>query len=420
MRATGNGSRVLLASTSEHSDAMNPVESMPVGSTSKFDSLADQLEGELASLIPLALERLRQRAPMWNVASSFSCEQVAAFARTSLQTQLRSFRLGALPAECPEVDAAAARAVAAVGELRVLLGGYAACQASLSDAWLDLVESAANDSQERRELLRRGSDFFFRYCGVLSDYVAAIYQQELERCSQSGERRRFQAIRAVLEGNSADLSTGNLDFDLDQHHLGLLAWGEGAPDAVRQLAASLERPFLLTGPLNGAWWAWLSGVRPYEVSEERVLERFKPAPGTVISIGQPAYGEAGFRATHRQAQRAHWASRFSEQPLARYADVAVESLASENPEEARRFVARELRGIEDDSADSQRVRETLIAYFDSEHNAASAAARLGVHQQTVANRIRAVEERLGRPVGARRVELEVALRLRATLAGAEL
>jgi DNA-binding PucR family transcriptional regulator len=51
----------------------------------------------------------------------------------------------------------------------------------------------------------------------------------------------------------------------------------------------------------------------------------------------------------------------------------------------------------------------------AEHNAASAAAALGVHQQTIANRLRAAEERIGHPVAARRIELETAMRLRASL-----
>ena len=112
--------------------------------------------------------------------------------------------------------------------------------------------------------------------------------------------------------------------------------------------------------------------------------------------------------TARPSAPASWPM---ESPV-RYADFAATSLACENSEEAQLFVARELRGIEDDSAASQRIRDTLLAYFESEHNAASAAARLGVHQQTIANRLRAVEERLGRSVGARRLELELALRLR--------
>jgi PucR C-terminal helix-turn-helix domain/GGDEF-like domain len=391
----------------------------PVATPSTFDSLAERLEDGIELLLASILERLRKRKPSWGLASSFSQDQIAAFYRASLETQLRFFRLGALPEECSEVDAGAARAVAPVGELGGLLNGYSACQSSLMDAWLELVDATTADSRERRRLLRRGSDFFPRYMALLSDHVAGVYQREIEASSHNGERRRFQAIRAVLEGSPPDDWVGNLDFNLDQYHLGLLAWGEGADDGLRRLATALERPFLLIGPLNGAWWAWISGSRSFEVAEERVLQGFQPPEGTAIAIGLPAYGEAGFRATHRQAQRAHWASRHSERSLNSYADLAVESLASENPEEARRFVARELGGIDDDSTKSREIRETLIAYFESEHNAASAAAKLGIHQQTVANRIRAVEERIGRPVGARRVELEVALRLRVSLAGVE-
>lgn len=53
-------------------------------------------------------------------------------------------------------------------------------------------------------------------------------------------------------------------------------------------------------------------------------------------------------------------------------------------------------------------RQTLRAWFAVGHNAAA----LGVHEQTVAQRLRAVEERTGRPVASRRAELETALRLR--------
>jgi DNA-binding PucR family transcriptional regulator len=123
------------------------------------------------------------------------------------------------------------------------------------------------------------------------------------------------------------------------------------------------------------------------------------------------YGLHGFRITRRQAQRARQLAA-AEPSLTRYSDVAVETLASENPEEARSFVDRELGELGADSAVSARIRETLAAYFAAGHNAASATTTLGVHQQTVANRLRAAEERLGHPIGSRRVELELALRLR--------
>ena len=95
--------------------------------------------------------------------------------------------------------------------------------------------------------------------------------------------------------------------------------------------------------------------------------------------------------------------------------MIVEALISENQEEACNFVARELGELNEETTSSRRIRETLAAYFASEHNAASAAAKLGIHQQTVANRLRAAEERLGHQIGTRRLELELALRLRRTI-----
>ncbi len=174
---------------------------------------------------------------------------------------------------------------------------------------------------------------------------------------------------------------------------------------------------MIISVLNESWWGWLSGSRPLSAAEERKLLAFKAPEKAGVALGLESFGEHGFTATNRQALRARWVARKTNRHLVRYADVAVEALASENRADARAFVARELRGIEDDTKASRERRETIAAYFAAEHNAASAAATLGVHQQTVANRLRAAEDKLGHPVGARRVELELALRLRACLDG---
>jgi hypothetical protein len=374
---------------------------------SDFERLARELEAHPDPLVASTLERLRQRVPA-------SPDEIRDFVHASVRAQLHAFRRADLPESCPEVDATSAKAAARVGGLKVLLTAYQACQVSLGEAWLDLVESSVAEPGERRELLKRGSDFFFRYAGLLSDYVADIYQDELERAVMSGDQRRFHAIKGLLDGDPLALSL--LDFDLNRHHLGLIAWGEDAAAAARQLAEALERPLLSVGPLERtqSCWAWISGAHPLNSAEERSLKGFEPATGRV-ALGLEAFGEAGFRATHRQALRVRRFAVESSPPLLRYEDVAVEALASENEDDARAFVAHELRGIGDDSAVSRRIRETLAAYFAVEHNAASAAATLGIHQQTVANRIRTAEERLGHTIGARRVELELALRLRRSL-----
>lgn len=378
-----------------------------------FRQLARQLEAGLDPLIAATRERLRETLPTWMTDTIFTEEEVVNFIRASLGAQIGGFRRGILPKRCSDIDAVGAQAMAEVGELKLLLSGYRVAQMSLWDAWLDLVERSVESAHERQQLLRHGSEYFFRYAGLLSDYVTDIYQRELEQAVRSGEQRRLHAIRALLEGGS--LVGSQIDVDLEQHHLGLIAWGEEGHEAARELAAALGRPLVAIGPLNRNWWGWISGTRALNQDQKRALRRFQPAGRARLALGLEGFGEAGFRATNRQALRARWVARSGAEPVVHYGDVAVVALASENHCDARAFVANELLGIDDDSPTSQRIRETIVAYFAADHNAASAAAALGIHQQTVANRLRVAEERLGHPVSARRVELETALRLRLCL-----
>jgi hypothetical protein len=380
---------------------------------SEFERLLGEMRGRVDALVDAALARVGERFPDWAAGSAFGLRQVRGYAHGAILTELRDFGRDTLPVACPEPAAIAARAVARAGELEVFAGVYRSLQATLWEAWFELVEDSPLESAERRALLRRGSDFFFRYADLLADFVTRIYREELARLHADGAHRRFNAVKALLGADP--ISPAALDFDLGRHHLGLVAWGEAGERAARELASLLGRPILIVAPIPTARWAWISGTRPLEAGERRLIASFPPLPGAGLALGLDEFGEAGFRATHRQAQRARLFAPPAEPSLTLYSDVAVEALATENPDEARNFVARELRGIDDDSAISSRLRDTISAYFAAEQNAASAAALLDVHEQTVANRLRGAEERLGHPIGGRRVELELALRLRAAL-----
>ncbi|HYJ20842.1 MAG TPA: helix-turn-helix domain-containing protein [Solirubrobacterales bacterium] len=378
-----------------------------------FRRLVGLLEADLDGLGVATRERLREALPDWMTKAIFSEEEVVAFIHASLSAQLYGFRTGTFPGRSSDLEAIVVQVVAEVGDLKLLLNGSRIVQIVLSEAWFELVEQSIERSDDRRQLQRHGSEYFSRYAGQLCDYATDIYQREIEQSARSGEQRRVHAIRALLEGGS--LVGAQIDVNLEQHHIGIVAWGEGGAEAPRELASALGRPLLTIGPLNRNWWGWISGSRALDPAQEAALKRFRPAGSARLAIGLEGFGEAGFRATNRQALRARWIARNSDDAVVHYGDVAVEALASENGEDARAFVAHELRGIDDDSSTSQRIRETIVAYFAADHNAASAAASLGIHHQTVANRLRVAEERLGHPVGGRRVELETALRLRLCL-----
>ncbi|HYZ81725.1 MAG TPA: helix-turn-helix domain-containing protein, partial [Solirubrobacteraceae bacterium] len=95
-------------------------------------------------------------------------------------------------------------------------------------------------------------------------------------------------------------------------------------------------------------------------------------------------------------------------------DVRLEALLLTDEARARSFVDAELGRLADDGDGSARLRETLLTWLDVGSHV-SAAAILGVHENTVRNRIRAAEELLGAPLPGRRTELQVALRLQRML-----
>lgn len=333
-----------------------------------------------------------------------------------LREEIEAFRAGRLPTDSDDFAAYAELAPAPSRRLALLFNVYRASQMVLWEAWFGLVEGSGLTAGERHELLERGSHFFFSWSARSGDLIAEQHQRAVDTQDGSIEQRRFRAIGELLGGDPR--AAASLGFDLDRHHVGVIAWDTEDPAAsARELAAALERPLLSVTPLDGglSCWAWVSGTRPLAATGLAALKSFVPRRGR-LALGLEGAGEDGFRSTHRQAQQARRLA-FDQGPrVIRYEDVVLEALAGGNEAEARAFVAHELRGIEDDSPASRRIRETLAAYFLAEYNAAMAGSTLGVHQQTVANRLRAAEERLGRPsIRSRRVELEMALRLRACL-----
>ena len=326
-------------------------------------------------------------------------------ARGSVRAEYACLREERLPDGCPEVDAAFARSAAQLSTpLNNLLWGYRQGHRQHWEAWYQLVGEQPVDERARDALLRRGWAFFFEYVDRLSEFVTLEYTLERDRMVRDQEQRRVQAVNAVLAGEPAQLP----DYDTGGCHLGAIARGDDPGGAMRSLAAALDRRLLLVSVVDRVAWGWLGGPRALPDTARAALRRWSPPAGTTVALGDEAQGEDGFRLTHRQAAAA---ARGDRGGLNRYDDVALEALAAGSPD-ARAFVERELAGLAGDDPRSVKLRHTLAAYFAAGHNAAAAAAALGVHEQTVASRLRAVEERTGRAVATRRAELEVALRLR--------
>jgi PucR C-terminal helix-turn-helix domain/GGDEF-like domain len=318
-----------------------------------------------------------------------------------------------LPESCPEPDREAARLASQAGlALAETLKSYRIGHACTMEAWLEAISETDLTPEERANYLSSISRFVTEYDNRIADFVASEYEREQLRSPELG-RTRIKLFRDLLEGRPE--SAASLGYDLDLHHMGIIATGLGATDAIKALARNLDHQLLLVGVEDGLVMGWLgshmNGVRP-----RRLLRDFEPPAGTTLAVGNVRSGYEGLRRTHREASDAHAVScRRQPHAITLYDDVILEVLALRDEKAAREFIADVLGDLDQDEKGSQRLRATLAAYFRCEQNAAAAAASLGIHAVTVGRHLDQIEGRIGHRVNQRRAELESALRLRSLL-----
>ena len=120
---------------------------------------------------------------------------------------------------------------------------------------MDLVERHEPDPVRRRELLERGSAFFFAYADRMIRMVSDEYARERELLLRSSEQRRFHLVRELLDG--AQLDSSSLGYDLSAWHVGMVVWGAHAGDTAHRLAHVHGRRFLAVGVVEDTYWGWL-------------------------------------------------------------------------------------------------------------------------------------------------------------------
>jgi hypothetical protein len=243
---------------------------------------------------------------------------------------------------------------------------------------------------------------------LLAD-VGREYALELRRWPNSPHTRRADRVKGLLAGEHLDAS--ELAYDFDLHHLGLVAEGDAAPNAIRALANALNGRLLLVHPATDTVWAWIGLREPAgRGGLNRILATTWPA-SLPLALSEPILGISGWRLSHKQAREV-FPFAVSPQPgIRRYADHALlTSMAKDGVLTAslREIYLTPLEGGRDGGAAD---RETLCAYFAAGRNGRAAAAALGMSRQTVSNRLKSIEEKIGRPLLACATDLELTLRL---------
>lgn len=310
-------------------------------------------------------------------------------------------RSGSLPgAVVAQIRHAVRNRVGLASVLRRYFAGYAVlCDFLMEEArYGELVVEDATLHRAQREL------------AILFDRLVSAVSTEYSRAVSLARRlpahRLAERINGLLAGEPLDLD--GIPYDFALWHVAAVG-ADSAEATCRSLARTLDSTLLLVGAGEGRIWAWFGcRRRPEPAALVQALER--PAAGP-LAIGEPAYGMCGWRSSHREAQAALAVALRQPDAVARYADVALLATILRDDGLAGFLTRTYLAPLASERDGGEAARRTLAAYFAAERNASSAAAALGVSRRTVANRLRAVEEKIGRPLSAVVGQLEAALSL---------
>lgn len=293
--------------------------------------------------------------------------------------------------------------------------------------WVHELRAAIDDPNELATALEQGSSYMFTFIDTLTASAQRLYAEERARWVRSADAVRAQTVRELLDGLPIDAAAAGrrLRHALDREHLAIVAWsthGGVAAGSLEPALRALVEPLGAGQPLTtilgtGLLAGWVGSRNGFTSDGLAALSLDATAVrdlGAIVAVGTPSRGVDGFRLAHLEAMHARRVAQLQLAPpgsVVRYGDVAVAALASADQEQARRFVEGQLGPLLGDDREARRLRETLEAYLEEHASPRHAAVRLGVHENTVAARIRTIETRLDRPLRGRTTELLVALRL---------
>ncbi|CAB4924431.1 MAG: hypothetical protein F2836_01925 [Actinobacteria bacterium] len=265
----------------------------------------------------------------------------------------------------------------------------------------------------------------FGYQDHVASLVADTYAREDENLSRSRLHVQHRLIREVLKSDGDDLTPSEIDtigYTLNQAHLAVLLpnvpWGAANQLATGLRAVGLPNQVLVYPLTLRSTVIWLGKRGSWSREIMAGLKTTLVNSGVLASMSDTSEGLKGFRGSFeevRQIERlrpalGHGAS----VQVIQHADVGLEILMMRDRPLATRFVEAELGPLSDDTVEAQRLRETLEASFKFGSHVA-AAEYLQLHEHTVRNRLHKAEEILGTSVLERRIEIQVALRLRKLL-----
>lgn len=306
--------------------------------------------------------------------------------------------------------------------LATLLRAYRVGQAMAMQAWETTAERLDLNPDTRWDVLTTASRYVYAHVDAVCTELTERYADEYARWTRGAAASRLELVNSLLEGGSVDLDVANeiLGYPLTGTHLAFVFWfgpnaganarGSRLDKAARSLAAQLggQRTMLIEIG-ERVVWAWTTA----KLVTDKPSNPVSSLPDVRVAVGSPATGPAGFAQSHRDAMVARAAADLlaAPPPVLLYRSIALLSLLTDDVERAARFARTELGGLAGADDASQKLRDTLRVYLKQNLSHKRAAQAVGIHENTVAYRVRRAEDLIGHRIADRRLEIEIALML---------
>ena len=333
--------------------------------------------------------------------------------------------------EAPTAALEYARRLAQHGvPLHALVRAYRLGQHRMNELVFAEVRTIDVPEPTRYAVLEAMTATLFEYIDWITQQVIVVYEDERERWLEDQNSLRAVRVRDVLatpKPVDVDAATTTIRYPLRWHHLAVMMWypdtGTDA-DAIARLQRFLRELGQATGaaatPLFVAAdrtcaWGWLP-YRTATPAAEAEVRRFtagkRDAPD--IAIGTMRSGVAGFRQSHREAERARRVALIAqgaEPTLICASDpgFSVAALLGADVTDTRAWVAGTLGALAADTDNDARLRETLRVFLGFGSSYKQAAEELNLHFNTVKYRVGRAIARRGRSIGSDRLDVELAL-----------
>jgi DNA-binding PucR family transcriptional regulator len=296
------------------------------------------------------------------------------------------------------------------------------------------VQALDTDAETRLRLLHHLAGWLHAYVDRITRQVLEAYDAERRLLDEQSASLTSSLVRRILDGgtDAAVRFSDRTGYLLDQLHLAATVWIDDANPAVdhtpalaelsRELATTLGAGHpLFTITDRSTAWVWFGLGRDDEPDLAATRPVVTRHDGARVAFGRPARGTDGFRETRDAADAARRVALVAEPTpsVVAYDDPGVVVLAMlvHDTDRLAEWVRSVLGPLAIDDDSTARLRETLLEYLAQWGSYRAVGETMALHRNSVRYRVQRAIKLRGRPIGADRADLELALRTAQLLGG---